>query len=326
MGGKNESINLGETKSVNNPKYNQASKAAKLQNMDGGSKPPPEAIVPLEEPPYCKVLSNGAGASLVLTKDTIGNFRHSKGKDKSGYGPHFPHSAAIDLVVGRGGSYARENKIKPGKAIHASFKGKYSDAARIYISQLCDVDRAFVLPDTNMQSEAKSAIALKADAIRIIGDEGVKIIARSDSTNSHGKEIGFSGIHLIANPGTNGESEPLQPLVKGENLLKALIGVNKNMNTLNGLISELTLCVQMFIQAFNGHVHLSQGPAAPGTMTPMQLLTKPVQSALNNTIHKIGAHVDEISKHSINHYGMDPVKLKSGPPTHYINSRYNKTN
>jgi hypothetical protein len=320
-----DSINLGKTKSFKNEEYEQASVQERKQNMGDGSKPPPERCVPLEEPSYCKVLKNDHGAEIVLTKDTIGNFRHSDGKDKSGYGPHFPHAAAVDIVVGRGGAYARENRVEAGKAMHASFKGKYSDAARIYVSQLCDVDHAFTLPHTNMQSAAKSAIAMKADAIRIIGDEGVKIIARSDSTNSHGRDVGRSGIHLIANPGIEGEIEPMSPLVRGDRLCAALIESNKNTQKMCGMVGELILQMQTLIVAFNSHFHMDTGPAAPSTVTPMQIATKPVNIALNDLATKVAYHTIAIQNNSINYFGLDGI-ASTAPAQTYICSRYNKTN
>lgn len=321
-----DDINLGKTKSYKNPEYDQATVAERMQNMGDGSSPPPEVCMPLEQPPYCKVLNNDYGAEIVLTKDTIGNFRHSKGKDKAGYGSHFPHAAAIDMVVGRGGAYTRENRIVPGDSMHASFKGKYSDAARIYMSQLCDVDHAFTLPDTNMQSTAKSAIAMKADAIRIIGDEGVKIIARSDSTNSHGKDIGRSGIHLISNAGIEGETEPMQPLVKGENLVLALTETDKHLITMNGILGELIIQLQTLVSTFNSHIHIDQGPAAPGTQTPMAIMTSPLMVKLNDLTFKITNHLYTVQMHTINYYGLEGPLQAAAPHKTYICSRYNKTN
>ena len=99
----------------------------------------------------------------------------------SGYGGKGCTGAGmIDIVVGRGGP----------KPTHLQIVGPnfFTDAARIYVAQRTDVDKNFNLPldEKNgiVRSENRSAIALKADAIRIIGREGIRLItnARTGAT------------------------------------------------------------------------------------------------------------------------------------------------
>jgi len=109
------------------------------------------------------------GAYIVLGTDRPESVR-------SGYGAWGADKAAsIDLVVGRLAS-AREGK---GPEVPSWINNDFAaDAARVYISQLADIDRYFgLVRGVAPQSIARSAVGIKADAVRIIGRESVKIVS-----------------------------------------------------------------------------------------------------------------------------------------------------
>ena len=81
----------------------------------------------------------------------------------------------IDFFVGAQG-FVPVDKVD-GKAIVAAGPNFDLDSARIYISQKVDSDDAFGLaPGVVGQSTGKSGIGIKADAVRIIGREGVRVL------------------------------------------------------------------------------------------------------------------------------------------------------
>jgi hypothetical protein len=132
-----------------------------------------------------KVTQN-EGSFIVLGTDK------PKGSE-SGYGAKGSNIAnSIDLVVGRMSS-AREGSgpvgsdTKEGTYVDNSF---FADAARIHISQLTDIDKNFGLATTNSkQSVGRSGIGIKADAVRIVGREGIKIVTgRADGPSGFGKK------------------------------------------------------------------------------------------------------------------------------------------
>ena len=94
----------------------------------------------------------------------------------SGYGAKGIPAESIDLVVGRNSSANRGDGPAKGSVVDNNFG---TDAARIYISRLCDVDTIFGLASAGAPQAAglvgRSAIGIKADGIRIIGRQGVKI-------------------------------------------------------------------------------------------------------------------------------------------------------
>ena len=117
-----------------------------------------------------------AGHNIVLT-DSNKNSAIVIGSDRpaslaSGYGGKGAMFAdTIDIVAGR---LASNRNLSDGEFVGNSFSG---DAARIYISQLTDVDQNFGIDEGfSGRMEARSTVAAKADTIRVIGREGVKTI------------------------------------------------------------------------------------------------------------------------------------------------------
>ncbi len=182
-----------------------------------------------------------AGNNMLLT-DSRRNCGIVIGADRpsgldSGYGGKGAMSAnTIDLVVGRMSS---NPKLEDGSFVNNSFSG---DAARIYISQLTDVDTNFgIEPGQAGTIKGRSAIGIKADVVRVIGREGVKIVSgksyafkghgSSGETNSRGGKISQPAppIELIAGNtkseagflGIGPEVRVLQGVAKGENVRDA---------------------------------------------------------------------------------------------------------
>lgn len=169
--------------------------------------------------------------------------------ETSGYGRSGAQRASsIDLVVGR--MAAINDGIGPsdGTLVHNSYG---ADAARIVMSQTTDIDTNFALADGTLGNiQGRSAIGIKADSVRIIGREGIKIVTgrapfanfgRLGETNSRGGTIvPAPKIELIAGNSTQpmeilggplnltDSVSGLQPVVMGENLLhsfKSLVDI-----------------------------------------------------------------------------------------------------
>ena len=77
-----------------------------------------------------------------------------------------------------------------------------ADAARIYISQLTNVDTNFGISEGKTGLlKARSAVAIKADGVRIVAREGIKLVTQTDVVNSQGGLSPINdiyGIDLIA--------------------------------------------------------------------------------------------------------------------------------
>ena len=189
-------------------------------------------IIPIFIPAKNSKILGKAGSQITFGSDRPAGIASGKGALGA------QGTSTIDIVVGRMSSAP----IAEGTLVDNNF---FCDGARIYISQLTDVDANFaIVRGTRPEATNRSAIAMKADGIRIIGREGVKIVtgrARvggfgpTGETNAVGGAIEAAPpIELIAGNNTdsqrvwggmfhpNEQIPGLQPLVRGKNTRDAL--------------------------------------------------------------------------------------------------------
>lgn len=173
--------------------------------------------------PCEKIIAGNHDSYLVLGRD-----RHSSLASGHG-GAGSIECGMIDLVVGRG-QLIRENNRKENKAILEGLEAVnpmfHSDAARVYITQKAeDIDMYFGLkPSGGPVSINKSAVAAKADHIRLIGREKVKIYcgrgnfegfeAGVGETNCLGERLQGQVIELQVG------NQELHPMVLGNQLVE----------------------------------------------------------------------------------------------------------
>jgi hypothetical protein len=191
-----------------------------------------------------------AGAHIVLGRDKPSGAI-------SGYGGKGAQRAnSIDLVVGRAAG-ARDGKgPKDGWWIDNNFG---SDAARIHISEMTDIDTNFGLSDGHIGNvKANSGIGIKADGVRIIGKSGIKIVtgrsfafsgygSKGETTSRGGRISAAPPIELNAG-NMEGEREPnfLQGIISGDGPVKNLQGLAMGENTRDCLI-ELSDLLDTFM-------------------------------------------------------------------------------
>jgi hypothetical protein len=196
------------------------------------------------------------------------------GKDRpnstfSGYGGEgSDRSSKIDIVVGRISSV--DNKDNSKLYTDNNF---VLDAARIYIAEQTDIDVNFGLVDGGVgNAKAKSAIALKADGLRFIAREGIKLITKTDANNSAGVEIAeHSGIDLIA----NNDDSKLQHMVKGENLVSLFNELITQIDNVQNRIQNFIEEQQKFNNVIASHTHMYVNGNTPRkTMPNTDLLTQ----------------------------------------------------
>jgi hypothetical protein len=224
-------------------------------------------------------------------------------------------AAAIDIVVGRMAGPTGVEVGPPEPSVDPNFD---FDSARIHISQKTDVDANFGIKEAGQGiSRSKSAIALKADGIRLVARESMKLVTGTDKKNSQGGDIkSIQGISLVAG---NIDTE-VQPMVKGENLTGAL-------KELKDLVVDLNAIVKQFCQAqkrYNGelqnHFHYSSvfGNAnTPSDQAVVGGVTVQME-LLQQTMRSLYAHRTNLNNWETNH--LNNVGQK------FILSKWNKTN
>mgnify|MGYP003636057934 CR=1 FL=1 len=239
---------------------------------------------------------------------------------RTGYGGLGHHrAAAIDICVGPQGRDVSEwdTKKREKIVVNPDFQ---KDSARIYISAKSDIDENFQLTDGKVgNAKGKSAIGIKADGVRIVGREGVKIITKGgDTKNSRGCRMSsVAGIDLIA----GNDDTDLQPLVKGNDLSNGLKQLADLTNSLNGILIGFINSQMQFNRAIMKHHHYSPFFGSPTTPPIDTLMVDGVQTILDQA----GTSLADAALNKIN---LTNWKFNYCEPAGslYINSRMNNTN
>ena len=235
----------------------------------------------------------------------------------SGYGGRGnTQSSMIDLVVGRM-SYRPIEEAANGEPIRVDPNFSI-DAARIYISQRTDIDRNFSLASGSVGNAiAKSGIGIKADQVRIIGREGIKLVTRTDVRNSQGAEVlQVHGVDIIA----GNDDESLQPITKGGNLASALSRLVHHVDKLNGIVHNMLVIQMSFNRELTHHFHNSPFYGIP---------TSPSPSVVPSGMRTLSEHLTQVQTALMSHkanlvsFKANYLEQSGG---NYINSRYNNVN
>tara|TARA_Y100000034_G_scaffold94713_1_gene114838 strand:+ start:4779 stop:5720 length:942 start_codon:yes stop_codon:yes gene_type:complete len=260
-----------------------------------------------------KVINNG-NAWIVLGRDRPG----SRAKGYGGSGA--TQASAIDLCVGMGNP-------APGPAtaefVDPNFKG---DSARIYISQRCDVDDAFYLRTSKDSKsdigfvENQSAIGLKADSVRVVGVNGIKLITRPQNKDSRGGMAAFNGVELIAG---NVDSE-LQYMVKGNNLVESMAQLEQRVSELSAVVFSFLKSQILVNTSIASHTHTGVGGGVSGpvqTFPSIGLTSKGVSTISDEIEQWMDTFKGRVNLNIFWHNNyLSPAGDK------YILSKYNKVN
>ena len=219
-----------------------------------------------------KIIEGANNTWIVLGRDRPSN-------RLSGYGGKgHTQTATIDIVVGRMASEPKSQVF-----VDPNFQ---VDAARIYISQKTDVDKNFKLANGKVgPADAKSAVAIKADGVRIIAREGIKLVTGVDPKNSQGGTVDTTfGIDLIAgnmfgnkndkilNVYPDKESQirelnvqGLEPIPKGVRLAFAIDQITDQVDKLSGIMSAFLKSQMEYNAVLGTHFHISPFLGMPTT-------------------------------------------------------------
>ena len=158
---------------------------------------------------------------------------------------------------------------------------------------------------------------MKADNIRIIGRESIRLVTGTDSQNSQGGDVlSKSGIEIVAMNKTN----ELQPMVLGDNLQELLITIVDNISAVSKVLHGYTKYQMKMNQALQTHTHLSPFFALPTTIS-QQAMAGGIKSDIETSMKTELSVIKSLT----NAQGIKHNYLtESGE--NFINSRLNKVN
>ena len=274
-----------QSKAKNQQAVSNNKKKGKRQGL--AQKPIDEAIPTVEKAQTERVFKGQNNSMIILGRDRPNNLY-------SGFGGRgSTQCGRIDLIAGSAASYRHKDGTygppNEDTVVNPNFA---MDAARVYISQKANIDRYMGLAEVPLQSPAgRSAIGMKADAIRIHSRNDIKIVTGRSSvegTGKSGERLAGGGknevvgtISLIAGNYTGEEERSmfdilrpfgrtkdsrrtLQPIPKGDNLSECLEDVVKAIQELSALVGNNTAMIQQMDAALLAHTHpVAVSPVPP---------------------------------------------------------------
>ena len=281
---------------------------------------------------YCGAKVEGFPEFLSTPSETVtagqNNTRIVLGRDRpaskfTGYGGRGDsHCGSIDIVAGSHG-YLAKKKNEKGENIVGDPDFK-TDAARIYLSQKTDIDVNFDLKDGMVGNhKAKSGIGLKADHVRIVAREGIKLVTKTDNKNSQGAPLtSIAGIDLIAG---NDDSD-MQPLVKGNELVIYLDHICSSIQELSGIVNLLSTLFMTLESAVAAHTHpVSVGWTGMNAYPSVELAAVAVANASQEMATLLPSQITNkvnTAMQQMNHR----IKPLSSGDTSKLLSKHNHTN
>tara|TARA_Y100000593_G_scaffold10512_1_gene18941 strand:- start:34633 stop:35661 length:1029 start_codon:yes stop_codon:yes gene_type:complete len=278
---------------------------SKIQNMgiDSFNYIPPNSGILGTDGPQPVINYLGSTNETVIKNSPNGNAWICLGKDKpsgeiSGTGGEGGMGTdSIDICVGRISSvvYGNKNKNMDGAIVENNYG---ADAARLLVSSLTKVDKNFglVAGRDGKETGEVSAVAMKADAVRIIGkSKGVKIVTGRSfafrgfgprgETSSRGGRIAVAPTIELNAGNLQGKASPnfidkvrlkndttevyhLQGVAKGENVRDAIKELSDILGTLIGIIDRMSM-TQITLANATGVTSIEpwRAGAAPVTVT-----------------------------------------------------------
>ena len=277
-----------------------------------------EAIPEHDQTP-CEKVYNHHNSWIVLGRDRNG------GKSSGYGGKGHTQAHSIDIVVGKGGHCG---DFDDGQLLPPNF---VADTARIYISQKTDIDEYFGINAGQMgQSVAKSGIGIKADAVRIVGTEGIKLVTRTESQNSKNGFAPYNGIEIIA----GNDDSSLQSMVKGDDLLECLKELEQRINDISDYLTQFADAQIEFNAKVKDHTHPLNGsaidplsgliPIDPTSTAKSSLNLRTPAAIANSKINNMSLDLYNAHRPNLNVFWRN--KYLSSAGDNYILSRYNKVN
>lgn len=319
---------VGAAKQIKDATVTPAEKASQVGGIDQRSI--------MEATPY---FNAGAAEGAILADGGIKGYHNTfiiMGRDRpgakesgNGSGPT-THCGCIDIIAGLNGVLARETterdsptqwteglapKLAAAAKVKEQVKSNKSpelDAARIYLTQRAiniDGPEYFNLAAGKVgKKENQSACVIKADAVRLVGRNGIKLVTSGDVYSGGMGELikhRVRGIDLIA--GNN--DKDMQPLVKGNDLKFVLDSKLELIEDLHSSVFYLfSLLVYFMLSMFDPTGTAASRLVAQLRSLPQEYINLFTQE-MNFVIHQFNYDTDK------------------NPFAHFnFNSRFNHTN
>ena len=268
------------------------------------------------------VIENRHNASVVLGRD----YEYDKLNDTS--------IGMVDITAGRIADSAITGEMKT-LTEEVSSGNMIADAAKVYVSQKTDIDALYGFTSRGDPSNDRSAVGIKADAVRLVSRDpgaGIRLIVQPDSTgptagkNSQGGQVaGVEGGVQLVGPG----KEKMQHLVKSDDLAKSIAKLVGYVEQLEIMVWDFVSYQKKFNSAVSQATDIEAFYAQKGIPDPLLIKSNAKTSLdLFSYVENSGrAIMNDLKKYKVEDLGLTKAgesMEKTGEPV--FSSKYHKLN
>lgn len=222
---------------------------------------------------------------------------------------------SIDLSVGLG--YHKSSQIQDTNQTGSINPSPIYDKARVYITEALYVDKVFGITKYGTEDNNEkllSGVIVKADTVRVISRSNIKLIATTILDDDKPlSDTSVGGIELI---GGSSNTNNLQPMVLGNNLISTLNDIIGHINNLQECFTQYLVAEQKWDEVIAQHMHLNPFPNTPDPNIVYNLIPR-----LLSTTEKISkTEVDQLINSAVTQAKMLPISSGS------LLSSYHKLN
>jgi hypothetical protein len=260
-------------------------------------------------------LGSEANSYIRLGRDRYGGPQEGKGALAQG------QCGAIDLFVGAGVS----TDTSEDTAKYYNNPNFARDAARVYISQRCDIDTYFGITNGSELHgipKNRSGIGIKADHVRLFARNHIKIVTGKAAAEGFGRTGAPNSLGGVSDGGgriefivgnnvqpRSGGQAALQPVPLGDNLENFLIEVLDLISGLRSMVSNNTIYIQEIATGLCTHFHADTPQPLPGASIIDPGLIAKMLPTLGNSLSQntIGKEINKFNQQVVNLNYLDPL-------------------
>ena len=236
------------------------------------------------------------------------------GSVNSGYGGKgHSNSSSLRIATESSGKKYDEN----GERLYKNPDLK-NDSTFLYMSEKTDLDNNLgVAKGTNGNVIGSSGIGIKADNVTVIGNQGIKLVTRTNNLNSKNGQINkVDGIELIA----GNDTTDLSPMVRGDKLVDFNREIVDKMEKMLTIMNDLTSVVSTLAASQAAHVHVCTAPTTPSIPSVENI------GFATQAVMELNARILPSIVMQKTNLEMLKVNYLSSMGSESFNSRHNKTN
>lgn len=207
------------------------------------------------------------------------------------------YSTKFSVFAGNG-LEPRKNKDGSVFLFDVTDEDQSTIAAQFHVSPITNISTKKIVLNGNVLTN-RSAIKARADVLELKGSEMVIIKSGDRTKNSAGARVTIpGGVHIYSGDNNAILAQQSQPMVLGDNLVKALSEIYKMLEDTSTSILDMNIDILTMKLALVLHFHPPFAPPSPSLALqfPIEMISGDIKRILNAVVHTINHKIETVNR------------------------------